>query len=373
VGLRLVAALYPWDVLGDPDLLDELRDLGIGRVSLAAYYHAVRAATPRHPRTRVIDAAHTASYIGYDVAVADLASTTPSWTPPDAYLRARDSLETSGIAVDAWITPSHLDSASTSDARHRVVDAFGTPLRHALCPNDPVAAAYIDAVVDAVVATAPRGLVVESLGQLGIDHADLHDKTAGADWSPAERRLLSICCCAGCTAVQGGLGLDPQRIAATVREGLGSGRPGADAALSVLEEPVLAARSVGMSARWEALRRRAGGMDRVAVHATADRWATSPAAPVHLLPGADLAIVDAWSADEAAVRRVRDVSVSGAAIAAYVTVLPPTPLDAAAIGDQWARLRDEGVEELHLYHPGLASDARLTLLHDSVLAAGLDG
>nr|BFE59974.1 hypothetical protein GCM10020063_045000 [Dactylosporangium thailandense] len=34
-------------------------------------------------------------------------------------------------------------------------------------------------------------------GAMGVDHQDARNKTAGAGWSGAERRLLPVCCCDG--------------------------------------------------------------------------------------------------------------------------------------------------------------------------------
>ena len=48
--------LYPWDVLADRDAASTILATGVDRVALAAAYHSVRAATPRHPDRRVVDA-----------------------------------------------------------------------------------------------------------------------------------------------------------------------------------------------------------------------------------------------------------------------------------------------------------------------------
>lgn len=354
-----VPILYPWDVLDAPSLVDDLHAIGARRVVLAGHYHAVRAGTPRHPRQRWVDAAHTASYTGRVVVVERLRSHLPTWTRPDAFLVALQELGSAGLEVDAWVTGSHADPAGAR-APHRVVDAFGNSLRHALCPNDPVAGMFIDAVVDDVLQCRPAGVVGEAVGPLGFDHADLHDKTAGADWTQDQRRLLSICCCPHCAQLRAELGVDPDRLAAAIRGAILQDDPGV--VTGVLEEfgaAVLQVRLAGTRARWTALldSARRHGVGRVAVHATADRWATGPATPLEALAGADVLIGEAWTLGDDSVQRVDAVraAAGGAGIGAHVTILPPIPPDPAVLQRFWAGLAGSGGLELYLYHAGLAS------------------
>src|SRR4029450_12510432 len=56
-------------------------------------------------------------------------------------------------------------------------------------------------------------------------------------------------------------------------------------------------------------------------------------------------------------------------IAGYVLTLPPKPVDGAAMLAEMRALAEDGVEEFHLYHAGLASPARLDAIREAV--AGL--
>src|ERR1700735_331748 len=51
---RVSANVYPWDVDGDPGAADRIARLGLGGVTLAAAYHAVRGVSPFHPRHRIV-------------------------------------------------------------------------------------------------------------------------------------------------------------------------------------------------------------------------------------------------------------------------------------------------------------------------------
>jgi len=365
---------YPWDVLDGGGASAAARDLGAGVVHLAAAYHAVRAATPTHPRRRVVEAVSSALYTAAHEEVWSGAALVPpaadAWAGPDSYGRAQEALRADGLRVRAWLALSHVDGIGGARGEC-VITAFGDVLPHALCPSRPAVRDYATRLVTQVVRARPDGLVVEACGQLGLDHAPAHDKTAGADWTAGERALLSVCVCAACRAgwvarglAPGDAGAVPGRVRAAVvagghdlRSGLG---PAAEVVLghrravaaSLLDEVVVAAA--------------AGGVDDVAVHVSPDDASTSPASPV--LPdaggpgwaGGPTAVAHCWGPDgAAAVRAVAARAGAGARVAAYTTVLPPAPEDDVELARRWGGLLAAGADELHVYHLGLASRRRL--------------
>src|SRR5688572_11788202 len=52
VGVPLSVYAYPWDLIDDSSAIELLSRMDVDRVVVAAAYHSVRAATPRHPRHR---------------------------------------------------------------------------------------------------------------------------------------------------------------------------------------------------------------------------------------------------------------------------------------------------------------------------------
>ena len=55
---------------------------------------------------------------------------------------------------------------------------------------------YIATLAGEAVREVPiAGVSIEGLGQLGVAHNGLHEKTDGA-YGPAAQRILSVCCCA---------------------------------------------------------------------------------------------------------------------------------------------------------------------------------
>src|SRR6185312_9981892 len=194
----LIAHLYPWDVIDAPKAVDALIHHGVERVVLAAAYHSVRAATPRHPQHRVV----TAPSFGLYTARSNSSAALPyadGWAGPDSFGRAKSLLENAGLPVTAWIVLAHDADFGRAHPEATVINAYGDHYSYALCPSHPAVQERAALITRAVFTKAETDAVFfEAPGQLGFEHAGSHEKTQGADWSPAERSLLSLCFCEAC-------------------------------------------------------------------------------------------------------------------------------------------------------------------------------
>lgn len=377
-GPRVTACLYPWDVIGDPSVPARIENLGADSVVLAAAYHTTRAATPQHPDRRVVEARHSALYLPVRPSAWSGSELVPAaateWTGEEnSFGHARDILTRAGIDVDAWVVLTHNSLLGARHPELTVRNAFGDRYGYALCPANAAVRRYAALLVHEVAeAGRPSGLVVEACGPLGFGHLSHHDKTAGADWTAVDEQLLSVCFCAGCAAEYTAAGLDPEQLAAAVRQALGGAAASIVEALDKYADAVLAVREGMIAAlRDEVIGvARAAGITRLMFHATADPWATGPAAAVAgAQDAADGYIAGCWGPAPAAVESVRSLrAVAGPQprIGAYVTILPPQPQDAAALAAHWTTLLDGGVDELHVYHAGLASAARIAAASEAI-------
>jgi hypothetical protein len=366
--VRATAYLYPWDVLGDPAAAERVAALGVRRVALAAVYHAVRASTPRHPARRVVDARHAAFYLPvrpeawHGRPVAPRPAT--AWTGhEDAFGAARAALAAHGLAVDAWVVLTH--TAAGPDHAER--NAFGDLYPYALCPaSGPVREYARTLVAEVLDLGGPDGLMVEACGPMGLGHQGAHEKTAGADWSVTDEGLLSLCFCAACGDLMRSEGLNPAGAAAAVRAAVGRGHPDLASALGRRADGLLSVRRAAVAGLRDAVlaAARDGGIQRLAMFADADPWATGPSAAVtSATDGVDVYLAAAWGPASEAVARLRAMRAAVGPVprlGAYVNILPPTVADPDLLAAHWRELRDGGADELHLYHAGLASTARLT-------------
>jgi hypothetical protein len=338
---------YPWDVLGDPNFAPRAA-AAVDAVTLAATYHSTRAATPLHPTRRIVDARFAALHRPIRPAAWDghlLRAAGPDWMDDkDPFGTASAALRSAGLAVSAWIVLTHNTRLGLEHPSVAVVNCFGERYPYALCPAHPAVRAYAATLAaEAVRDVEVDGISLEACGQLGLVHLGHHEKTDGA-WTPAEIRLLSVCCCTACRAGWQSAGLDPVSVVAGLRE-------------DSLPEDVLAAVLANRHANTDALRAevlaavrsQAPGVP-VTLHANPDPWATGPSPG--LTPTAavdvDALLVPAWPTTEASADLVRQA------------VLPPT--DAEALPGHVARLRAAGATRFSLYHLGLASPDRQKLL-----------
>ncbi|MEV4574592.1 hypothetical protein AB0K16_15165 [Nonomuraea jabiensis] len=195
-----VAYVYPWDIVGDPSAPDRLAGLGVEAVALAASYHSTRAATPYHPSHRVLDVPYPAFYLPIRPSSwSRLVPAAPTWTPEDAYLQARDALKAVGLQVHAWTVLTHNSHLGTANPDLVVRNAFGDPYPYALCPAHQDVLEYCERLVEEILTVGePDGLILEACGPMGFGHQSVHEKTSGADWTPADSDLLSLCFCTAC-------------------------------------------------------------------------------------------------------------------------------------------------------------------------------
>lgn len=367
----LTAHLYPWDVNDDPDAPARLVDAGVGRVALAASYHAVRAATPRHPRHRVVDAPRGALYVpvrpdswrGQAIVPGDAAD----WAGADSFARAREALGRAGIRVAAWTVLTHSCSPDSRFAGYVVENAAGDRYPYALCPTWPEVRRYAATLAAEVVALGGVDeLVIEAAGQLGLEHGSPHDKTAGADWSPAARALLSICFCTHCARryAEAGLHVSEQRraiVAALDREGAARALRDELAPLVTAARTASAERLLGEVVEHG----RAAGARELTVFADPDPWATdATVSPAGGVDGVDRWLLPCFGDPDADAARAASLArILPEPVAAYVTLLSPD--FASAVDARLAALHRAGVEGIHGYHYGLASQGRI----DSMTAA----
>ncbi|KQQ03395.1 MULTISPECIES: hypothetical protein [unclassified Rathayibacter] len=380
------AYFYPWDVVGDPAAARRIARSGVSSVTLAAAYHSVRAATPRHPGHRVVEARTAALYVPVRERAWAGQRLTPgdgaAWAGHDSFARARDALAQAGLASQAWLALTHADGIAAGGTSSPVApdlcttNAFGDVYIYSLCPSSEEVRQYAATLTSECVALAGvDSVILEAVGPMGFGHLSAHEKTAGADYGPLEEALLSVCFCAACCSAydeRGGADALRQSVrealsrapdtSATLDDGLRGalGDTTADVLLETRRSASLELRTAVLDAA------RSAGASRVTLHCSSEVWATGPFGA--LLDDArdlDGVVAAAWaqgSESVAEVSRLAGAAHPSLAIGAYCTVLPPTPIDVQQTVRHWSALLEAGATELHLYHAGLASDARLGLL-----------
>ncbi|HZE40841.1 MAG TPA: hypothetical protein VE172_18730 [Stackebrandtia sp.] len=363
--MRISAHAYPWDVLGDPSFPDRIPD-GVDTVTLAAAYHSTRAATPLHPRHRVVDAPHAALYRPVRTSVwarRRLRPLAPEWTDgPDPFGVATRTLRAKGKRVAAWIVLTHNSRLGRAHPDVAVTNCFGDVYPYALCPAHAEVREYAATLVaESLLDTPIDEVSLEGCGHMGIAHNGHHEKTDGA-WDAAASRWLSVCCCYACQAGWRSAGADPEAVIAALRRA--ATPPTADVP-SDLADTILDGRHASADAlRAEVLTaiRETAPHATITLHASPDPWATGPSPGLTdtAASDADVLLVPAWPTDAASATAVAAAAGRHGAVDAYVTALPPAAPEGLA--DHVDRLVAAGATGLALYHLGLAAGDRLAAL-----------
>ncbi|MEZ0072325.1 hypothetical protein [Planotetraspora sp. GP83] len=365
---------YPWDIVGDPAAAGRLRSLGADAVALAASYHTTRAATPLHPEHRLVDARHAACYVPIREEAwkgSRLAPAAPAWVASDdPFGEARDTLRAEGLPVHAWTVLTHNTLLGSANPDLVVTNAFGERYSYALCPASADVREYCRTLVHEVVELGdPDALILEACGALGFRHGGHHEKTDGTDWNAAVIALLSLCFCTACVSRYESAGIDVAELRSRVRAAVDQPAESVESALGDLAEAIRDLRT-GLAGELRALLLAEARSVRpgipIGLHANADPWATGPFATVPAGVDVDVLIGNCWNAPEVDEAGLRGLGRLGPRVGAYLLALPPRPADGEALAWLAETYTAAGAQEIHWYHGGLASAARLEAIAHAI-------
>ncbi|WP_149831219.1 hypothetical protein [Streptomyces tailanensis] len=385
--------VYPWDVNGDPAAAERIAGLGVRQVTLASAYHSTRALTPRHPRHRIVTAGHAA--VLYPPGARWEGRTlrpyaAGEWAPGDAYGEAAEALAAAGLEVHTWVVLAHNSRMGAEHPSTSVVNAYGDRYPWAPCIAQPATREYlVDLAAEAAVRPGARGTELESLGWYGLSHLHAHDKTAGIGLGDAGQYLMSLCFCATCRdGYAGAAGLDPDALAASVRDALeplwrgatvDEGWPaiekllGAELATGTREWRDGIARSL-QEAAVTAVRAAAPEGFQVLLHAdpvTYHCGANPGVDPAHILGVADGVVVPCAGGPGLLPAFAEETGAAGGAVlAANFGVVSGMGGSPGSLAEDAGRVAESGATEMRLYHAGLASDADLVAVREALTAVG---
>ncbi|MGW1493396.1 hypothetical protein [Streptomyces sp. NPDC002402] len=387
--MKTAAFLYPWDVVGDPDAAARVGGLGVQQVTLAAAYHSTRALTPRHPRHRIVTARHAAVLYEPDEERWAGRELHPyaagDWAPGDAYGEAAAALADAGLEVHTWVVLAHNSRLGADHPDTSVVNAYGDRYLWAPCIARPaVRALLVDLAAEAATRPGARGTELESCGWYGLAHLHAHDKTAGVALGDAAQYLMSLCFCGSCRDGYAEEGLEPELLAAAVRNALEpvwAGAAPADARIEKLLGHESAAATLEFRARTArtlqeaavtAVRAAAPDGFQILLHADPVAHhcgANAGVDPEHILSVADGVVVPC-TGGPALVAPFGDQEAPGAVLAANLTVVSGMGGSPGTLEEDAARAAALGANELRLYHAGLASDADLAAVGEALSRLG---
>ncbi|GAA1973956.1 hypothetical protein [Catenulispora subtropica] len=373
--LDVAAYVYPWDVVGDDAAAETIAGIGLDHAVVAAFYHATRAVTPRHPRHRVVVAEHSAAYLPVGTAWRQVLPPPQAWIDSeDAFGATAAALAAAGVPTHAWVVVDHVDAF---DAPH-VVNAYGDRYPWALCPSHEGVLEYAVGLAAVVAArTDVAGVEFEAAGWYGFDHLHEHDKVAGIPFSDDELYLMSLCFCDACHSEYQDSGIDARALRAAVRERLDTrftaseplvgGLPDADLAAAVLRMRTRVGDRL-REAMVREVRTQRGADFPVLFHANPRphrSTAFTGVDPATFAKDATGLVVNCWDGT------TENVTLStGHPAAVHAGLLGVRGMGAhpERLAGQAAAMRDAGASGIRLYHAGLASNADIEAMRALVLA-----
>jgi hypothetical protein len=332
--------------------------------------------SPRNPTRRVTDIAPALHLPLREEAWRGrrLVPASSSWNDPTVFASARNQLRALGQDVDAWMVACHFDDAATLAPDLVGRNAFGDVYGYALCPQSDEVVEYVRTLAYEIVTQGEcPGLIVEAAGPMGVDHGALHDKTDLAEWTASQRQLLSLCWCDACRASLAAAGVDVSAAVTRVRRGVDEGTSLQETLSDDVVGRLVATRvAAGVRLRLGILEsaRRARADVRVTFHGSANPWATGsfPSLVGDSLDDVTTVVASCWepTSAEAEVRGLRDLTQGATRVGGYVR---PDRLAATDAGANVALWTASGMQELHLYHLGLSSDANLERIEALIAVA----
>ena len=205
---------YPWNLPDPVADLAQMRDFGMGHVTVAASYHAGKFLQPRAPRTRV--------YFPEDGTVYFQPSARYGRLKPKVS-RETQACDTLGqlcaagtLPVRAWTVLNHNSRLGWDHPDLTAQNAFGDRYPYSLCPAQGEVIEYaVTLCRDLAAGYGLQGLLLETPGWLTYAHGYHHEfaQTPSHPWLDA---MLGLCFCPACRQGAGEAGIDVNRLARRV-------------------------------------------------------------------------------------------------------------------------------------------------------------
>lgn len=220
---RFGVFLYPEEIVlrGAEGLVDDLRDHGIGAVSMAVVYHRARRLFPRYQSVSLTRLGEYA--LGTPRTESVRSVVTPSSPETSAALRRfRDLCREADIEFRAWVVLLHQETSAVPMLASTYAD--GTAMAHAICPSRPgTADLAADLIGEIESDLAPDAYDLEAAMHSGWEPD--YGLTLAQDGRTRAHNLLATCTCEACGGLLVAHGLDPDVVRQAVDAAAWSGEP----------------------------------------------------------------------------------------------------------------------------------------------------
>lgn len=208
---------YPWDIVdkGATNVIEELSDLGIDKLYVAANYHTVESFSPHNPerKTYFTDAgAHFRPEKEYgDLSPAvnpDMQRYDQDWLE-----QISEAVKDSPIQLNTWVVGCHSTTLGMKHDDLSITSPFGDSLVFGLCPSQPAVQEYLKTMLSDIDRYDVDEMLLETFHYFHGSGWGWHHDKFHADIGELGEYLLGLCFCEECmeTAADADVDVDSAR------------------------------------------------------------------------------------------------------------------------------------------------------------------
>ncbi len=208
---------YPWDIVdkGPEQAIDELVDIGVDKLYVAANYHTVQGFSPHNPKRNTFFA-DSGAYFQPEMDYGDLS---PAVNPDmeqegaDWIQQIADAVEDSPLQLDAWVVGCHNSKLGMNHKEFTLKSPFGDPLVFGLCPSQPAVQKYLTTMLSDLDRYGFEDMLLETFHYFHGSGWGWHHEKFHTDIGELGEYLLGLCFCDECqsNAVDAGVDVEAAR------------------------------------------------------------------------------------------------------------------------------------------------------------------
>lgn len=205
---------YPWDIVdkGPERAVEELVDIGIDNLYVAANYHSVEGFSPHNPE-------HTTFFAdagAYFEPEEDYGDLSPAVNPDmqeegvDWIEQIAAAVEDSPLQLNAWVVGCHNSTLGMEHEEYTLKSPFGNPLVFGLCPSQPAVQEYLTAMLSDLDRYGFEDALLETFHYFHGSGWGWHHDKFHTDIGELGEYLLGLCFCDECQSNAADAGVDAE-------------------------------------------------------------------------------------------------------------------------------------------------------------------
>lgn len=194
---------YPWDIVdkGPQEAVDELVDIGIDSLYVAANYHTVQAFSTHNPERKTFFTDASAYFEPSEDygELAPVQNEQMQAEQADWIEEVADAVSDSPLQLNAWVVGCHNSTLGMEHEEYALESPFGDPLVFGLCPSQPAVQKYLKTMLADLDSNYPfEDVLLETFHYFHGSGWSWHHDKFHTDIGELGEYLLGLCFCEEC-------------------------------------------------------------------------------------------------------------------------------------------------------------------------------